>query len=100
MMTGGDTETSLNDMRDRITNGVLLALSFIAIPALLASLMRVQSIGWQPVMGFHIFAAAVLVGASLIRSRLSYKVRGSIVVGIVIRQTARLRDRHAAANFL
>lgn len=83
MMTGEDTVTSLDEMRDRIANGVLLALSFISVPALMVSLMRIQVIGWQPVMGFHIFAVAVLIGASVVRAHLSYKVRGGIVVGIV-----------------
>lgn len=75
--------TSLEEMRGRIANGVLIALALIALPALAGSLMRIQSIGWQPVMGFHIAAAGVLIGAALARRRLSFKVRGSSIVGII-----------------
>ena len=83
MSTNGSNLTNLDAIRDRIANSVLIALSFIVPPALIASLMRIPSIGWQPVMVFHIVAAIILICATLFRNSITYNVRGIIIVGII-----------------
>jgi PAS domain S-box-containing protein len=76
-------QADIGAIRGRITNGSLLVLSFFALPALAFSLFRMQSIGWQPVMGIHIGAAVAIWLTMFLRTRLPYQVSACVVVGLV-----------------
>ena len=69
--------------RERIADRALIGLSFIAIPALSASLFRIVDTGWLPLMGLHIAIASSVFAMTLMRRRLAYAVRAGYLVGIL-----------------
>ncbi|NQV71390.1 MAG: response regulator [Pseudohongiella sp.] len=68
------------NIRGNLTNRVLIAISFIAVPGLVASLLRIQAIGIQPVMGIHIIAACTIWIVTICRNRIPYRVRATIII--------------------
>ncbi|MBT7770709.1 MAG: PAS domain S-box protein [Rhodospirillales bacterium] len=83
MSNSTENTVSLTDIRGNIANGTLIVLSIIAVPALIFSLLRIQSIGWQPVMGLHLVAASVIWAATLARKRTGYPIRAIVIVGVI-----------------
>lgn len=83
MLQGRNHPIDLADIRGKIANGVLAALSVVAIPALAASLLRIQSIGWQPVMALHIVVACVIWATTIGRKHIGVTSRSFIIVGFI-----------------
>ncbi|MEQ8248850.1 MAG: ATP-binding protein [Alphaproteobacteria bacterium] len=73
-------DAKIRDIRSRFVNGTLVVLSMAAVPALVASLMRIPDIGFLPAMGAHVALAAALFALTLRRHRLPYFVRAGYVV--------------------
>jgi len=74
---------TLNDIiqvRTKICNVFLISLTAIAVPALFASLYRVTLIGWKPVMAFHIFIVILLVSCTLLRNKIAYPYKASLII--------------------
>ncbi len=59
-------------------------MAIIALPALGASLYRVTTIGWQPIMFVHIFLAIGLITIALFRHRIVYTVRAAVTILILL----------------
>ncbi|MBC8340504.1 MAG: PAS domain S-box protein, partial [Proteobacteria bacterium] len=68
----------------RICDAVLIAMSVLVVPALAASLARIETIGWQPLMALHGFMTLGIWTVMLLRRRLPYGVRSWFVVGVLI----------------
>ncbi|MHB0938606.1 MAG: sensor histidine kinase [Armatimonadota bacterium] len=71
---------SLQEVRERLLNAVLLAASLLVIPGVAASLIRVLETGWQPVMLFHLIGMGLIWTMYLLRSLLPYLVRVAFVL--------------------
>jgi len=67
MNADSDKFHNLADIRSQISNAILITLSIVAGPILLGSLLRIQSIGWQPVMILQIFLALAIWAVTLAR---------------------------------
>ncbi len=66
--------------RARLCNACLVGLAIACFPALAASLWRVSSIGWQPVMGLHIALAILITLVAVFRNRVPYVLRAGFIV--------------------
>ncbi|WP_025898785.1 two-component system sensor histidine kinase NtrB [Sneathiella glossodoripedis] len=75
--------TSYHETCSRICNGLLIALSVLAVPALITSVSRVNDLGWQPVMSVHVVSAFVLWIVTFYRRKLSFNIRASIVCVLI-----------------
>ncbi|WP_162901662.1 ATP-binding protein [Breoghania sp. L-A4] len=80
----GRQMTSTNDaymqVRSKICNAHLVAITIVAIPTLAASLYPSMSTGWQPVMTLYLVMAVSLVIATLLRNRLPYTLRVGFLI--------------------
>jgi PAS domain S-box-containing protein len=72
------------EVLSRICDAVLIAMSVLVVPALGASLARIETMGWQPLMAFHGFLALSIWIVMLFRRRLPYGVRSWFVVGVLM----------------
>lgn len=73
----------INYAKEKVCNGGLIILSILAIPALIASLARVPSVGWQPIMYLHIIIVSVVLLLTFFRHRCSYNVRSYAIIGAI-----------------
>ncbi len=83
MNADSDKFHNLADIRSQISNAILITLSIVAGPILLGSLLRIQSIGWQPVMILQIFLALAIWAVTLARRHLGFTTRAVFVIGII-----------------
>jgi signal transduction histidine kinase/DNA-binding NarL/FixJ family response regulator/HPt (histidine-containing phosphotransfer) domain-containing protein len=74
---------TLADIRSDVCNTTLLVLFAFAVPAVAASLVRIFTLGWLPVMGLHIALFIALAGIASARRQLSYKIRAGFVVAVM-----------------
>lgn len=81
-MTGLDNE--IQKYRSKICKGLIVAVAIIAIPGLAISLYRINYIGWQPVMAFHIIVSIILWLVALFKNRLPYKYLANFIIFIFI----------------
>ena len=83
--TNSQSHASMNidAIRGRIADGALIAVSFIAVPALTMSLLRIQDIGWQPAMAVQIVAAVIVWFVTIFRQKLTSTVRSGVVTGLM-----------------
>jgi hypothetical protein len=72
--------TSIEIVRERMVDRVLVALSIVIIPAIALSWARVPLIGVKPVIYFHAFVAVILCGSSLARKRLSFRAKLTLLI--------------------
>ena len=80
-MTKIKLELSREDIRNGLTNIVILtAVVFVAV-ALFGSLLRVQHIGWQPIMFLHMIITLMIASLYLFRHRLSLTFRAHTISG-------------------
>jgi hypothetical protein len=83
LTTGVDMQTSMTEIQSRIANGILIAVSIFTVPGLAASLWRIQSIGWQPVMALHVGIAGAIWIITIFRGGISLRIRGITILAIV-----------------
>ena len=76
-------EYSAAKLRSELINLSLIFFSFISVPALFGSLLRIASIGIKPVMYFHILLVFTIIGVTLVRKKLSYAFRAWFVIVVV-----------------
>ena len=74
---------TLAKIRSDVCNTTLLVLLAFAVPAAVASLARIFTQGWLPVMGLHIAFIAILAGLAARRRHLAYNIRAGFVVAIM-----------------
>lgn len=65
----------IQNVRNEVLNISLIVFSLACLPALLASLYRSQSMGWQHVMTLQIVVVLVLMTASICRHSLNFQTR-------------------------
>lgn len=70
----------IQDVRSRVCNAMLIALSITVIPALLASLYRAVDIGWQPIMAFHILLVISILTLTSMRHHIAYRYRAGFLI--------------------
>ena len=76
------TPDTLQALRDRQLSWGLKAVSVVGFFVLLASLLRVFTIGWHSIMALHILLYAVVLCVTLFNGRLSFRVRAAIITVI------------------
>lgn len=75
-------DEEIGETRSKIADRLLITLSIIALPAVGASLFRALSIGWQPVMWLHVVAILIIWAVTLLRKRLSYRLRSATIISL------------------
>jgi len=77
-----DSEQSIASVRSQIVDGAFLAAVVFGAPAFVASLYRAKTVGWQPIMAFHIAVYLCAMTAVILRRRLAYGVRLCLLLGL------------------
>lgn len=72
---------AIQQERETIVDGVLIAYATIIALPVTASLFRVTEIGWQPVMATHIATCIFCWIAVLLRKRISYTPKATFIIG-------------------
>lgn len=75
-----DVSHETNIIRSKICNAFLITFAIIAIPALAASLYRMTTIGYQPIMAIHVLLAITLWGVALLRKNVPYYLQAGLIV--------------------
>ena len=73
---------SIEIVRERMVDRVLVALSIVIVPAVVLSWSRALLIGVKPVMFLHAVVAVILCGSALLRGRISFDVKITMLVVI------------------
>lgn len=69
-------------IKDELANRALFGLFILIIPAVITSILRSVSEGWQLVYYWHIAAGAIIMVTWLSRKRLSFFSRSSILISL------------------
>lgn len=80
----GSVAHDVLQIRSRISDALLLALAVFSIPALIGSLNRINTIGWQPVMAVHIVVVTLLWLTVIFRKHIQYQFRASFIIAIFL----------------
>jgi PAS domain S-box-containing protein len=78
------TGMDLQAIRSSLLNKGLLYFAFILPLALGLSLFRIFEHGWHPIYLFHISVTVLIVSGTVIRKRLSYRVRACLLLGVFL----------------
>ena len=78
-----DIHQGISNIRSEICNWVLVTLSVVAIPALLASLYRSVDVGWGTAMIAQIFLATALWLITLKRNKVPYQYRAGFLLSMM-----------------
>ena len=70
----------INQVREKICSYGLVILLIVSIPVLIESLMRIPSLGWQPIMFLHIAIVSTIILTTIFRHRCSYNMRSTVIV--------------------
>ena len=73
-----------NSFQNRVCNVLLITLTVLGLPALAASLTRMTDIGWSSIMTMQCVALGVLTVVSVLRGRLSYGIRVSVLLLVML----------------
>ncbi len=76
-------EDSIDQVKDKIINKAYLIFSIIAIPLLLASLLRIYLTGWKDIYFIHIYCIIPLLTVSFFRHRLDKQIKLIILLSII-----------------
>ncbi len=74
---------TLTEIRSDVCNTTLIVLLAFTIPAAIASLSRMFTQGWLPVMGLHALLVILLLGIVIGRHHVPYVVRAAFVVAFM-----------------
>ena len=77
-----DLDGQLAELRSRICNTTLVALSILGTPTLIASLSRMPEFGFTPVMSVQTVALILLLWVTFKRTRLGYAARAITLLSI------------------
>lgn len=77
-----DLDGQLAELRSRICNTTLVALSILGTPTLIASLSRMPAFGLTPVMSVQTVALILLLWVTFKRTRLGYAARAITLLSI------------------
>ena len=79
-----DNISTIEAVRERMVDRVLVVLAILMVPAAMLSWSRVILIDVQPVMFLHAAVAIVLCAAALLRRRLSFGVKTIVMLVIFL----------------
>ena len=84
-MTDTVTETAqtVDQVREKLVNGVLLILPILMVPATILSWFRVYTVGFQPIMVLNTVVTTGLCVAASMRHRVSFQVKSWILLGVL-----------------
>lgn len=74
---------TLESIKNRLIDVVLLALVFLGFPAIVASLLRIRDVGWLNSMILHVAAWVGVLTVYLFRTKLPRSVKGGIILAII-----------------
>jgi PAS domain S-box-containing protein len=80
-MTKIKLDLSQEEIRDGLTNIVILTAALFVTAALLGSLLRVKQIGLQPIMFLHMMITVIITSLYLFRHRLPLMLRAHVISG-------------------
>ncbi len=78
------TKGSHREIQEQILNKLLLVLSFVATPVVIASLSRYFQIGWQSAYIVHIVAAVIVICFAIYRKVINYNLKAIYLIAILI----------------
>ena len=76
-------EIIINQVRGRLIDSMLLITAFLAPPAVVISLYRIQHTGWQNSLITHIIAAIVMLLLFIYRRKMPTKIKALIILSFV-----------------
>lgn len=79
-----DPPGDMRAVRDRLIILGLRSFAILGIPAVLLSLVRSLEHGWHPIYVLHIAICAVVLGAAVLRGRLSHPLPVSLLLGVLL----------------
>ncbi len=71
-------------VRSRLVDRGLCLFAILAFPALIFSVARILEHGWHPIFLFHMGSCAAMLGACVFRRRVSYALRASFLLGVLL----------------
>lgn len=77
------TAQTVDQVREKLVNGVLLILPILMVPATILSWFRVYTVGFQPIMVLHTVVATGLCVAASMRHRISLHAKSWLVLGVL-----------------
>ncbi len=77
-----NADEALTRLRAQICDAVLIVLSLLGVPTLLASLSRVPEFGITPVMVAQSLSIGILVTVTLLRKKLTFAIRVTTLLGV------------------
>ncbi len=77
-----DTGQTVDQVREKLVDGVLLVLALLMIPATLLSWSRIHIVGFHPIMVLHAAVGVGLVVVALFRRRMSLLAKSWVVLGV------------------
>jgi hypothetical protein len=78
--SNSELSTKIKAAQLQISRVILLSTAIVVIPTLVASLYRITTIGWQPVMAIHILLAVCLWLIAAFRNVINYQIQGGFLV--------------------
>lgn len=78
-----EPELYLAQLRGRLVDAFIVVMALVSIPLVAASLMRVFSIGWMPVMYIHVAVIVMFWLGVFLRPYLSYNHRVFFLTGML-----------------
>ncbi|MBN2008267.1 PAS domain S-box protein [candidate division KSB1 bacterium] len=79
-----DPRQLINNLRSELINIAIIGSAVLLLPAIVISLYRIVTVGWQPIMLSHICLYALMVVIAFYRKRLSLRVRIILFISIVL----------------
>lgn len=73
----------IKETREKVCNGGLIVLAIVTVPALIASLIRIPSFGWQPIIFLHITVVSFVLLLTVFRKKCSYNVRSWAIISAI-----------------
>ena len=71
------------EVKEKVYNGIILTMTMLCIPALIASISRGFQIGLKPTMFIQIFSVIAVLTCYIIRNRLEYWFRVSLLISLM-----------------
>lgn len=71
--------STLNNTRDKIINLIITIFTFFYVPSIISSLLRIQFIGFHPIMILHIATCPILIALYILRNKLGTKKKILVV---------------------
>ena len=81
--TGESRIDTVEAIRSRLVDTVLVTFAISAFPSLVTSLYRSLDLGWHSVMSVHIGAYTLILATAVLRRHLTFRLRASILFAVL-----------------